>query len=812
MGAGKTFLMAAFILLDLYFARIDPANPAFAHNFIVLVPSGLKSSILPSLKTIEHFDPTWILPEPAAGEIKKLIRFEMLDQPKSAKKSNKARNPNAQKIGQHQPFDDLMGLIMVTNAEKVILDSVRLDAQQKLIEETDDEKDKTANELRNLIGKIPHLQILIDEVHHAAEGDIKLRQVVNRWSAGGNINGVLGFSGTPYLNKPEKIELASGASISFPQITSTVFYYPLKRAVETFLKKPTIQTVTKIAPNEIVREGVKEFQARYGSKIYADGTTAKLAIYCASIERLEREIYPLLRELGFPDDDILKFHKGNPQYPQPRDSEAQFRILDTTLSTKRVVLLVGIGKEGWDCRSLTGVILSQKGDCPVNMVLQTGCRCLRQVPGEEDATAGVWLNEDNAKILEKQLKEEQNTSIAELNALGSKSGAAAMRPRFARVDALKLPQVLFYQLRVKYDTLIAEPATPQTVLPAIAPADFRTTGESITSDLLSGEALNRRLIETSAGETADFAEWKIGLIKTSFGGLDWKKLAPFEAELRRIFDAITYEDAAGILRFNALYEADALAACVRLAFCEQRTLSSTADTIGTDAHLLIVSKLEEIPAAKTNLYPSEADCELIRDLDTNGQTAEQYAETKQQEYAAALEVLRAQNINVNLLNQPDTRLPVAVTQKERTLHYAPYAFDSGFESKVMQEALTLEALRERGLELYFNGAGELTEFRIDCYAKTAHGWSKVGKYTPDFLLVERKNGEIYRALIIETKGSGFAEQSAFKARRKFVQEEFLPLNNDKFGYRRFDYLYLSDSDADYLPKLCAAAQAFFVME
>ena len=40
MGAGKTFLMAAIIYLDLYFAENEPDNPAFAHNFLVLIPSG----------------------------------------------------------------------------------------------------------------------------------------------------------------------------------------------------------------------------------------------------------------------------------------------------------------------------------------------------------------------------------------------------------------------------------------------------------------------------------------------------------------------------------------------------------------------------------------------------------------------------------------------------------------------------------------------------------------------------------------------------------------------------------------------------
>ena len=134
MGAGKTFLMAAFIYLDLYFAQNEPENKIFAHNFIVLVPSGLKSSIVPSLKTIANFDPTWILAEPAATDIKRLIKFEVLDQAKSAKKSNKARNPNAQKVNQYQPFEDLVGLVMVTNAEKVILDRLELTDQGLLFE------------------------------------------------------------------------------------------------------------------------------------------------------------------------------------------------------------------------------------------------------------------------------------------------------------------------------------------------------------------------------------------------------------------------------------------------------------------------------------------------------------------------------------------------------------------------------------------------------------------------------------------------------------------------------------------------------
>ena len=115
MGAGKTYLMAAFIYLDFYFANNERNNTSFAHNFIILAPSGLKTSVIPSLKTIQNFDPSWVIPEPAATNIKRLMIFEVLDQVKTDKKSNKIKNPNVQKIAKHQPLNELFGLVAVTN-------------------------------------------------------------------------------------------------------------------------------------------------------------------------------------------------------------------------------------------------------------------------------------------------------------------------------------------------------------------------------------------------------------------------------------------------------------------------------------------------------------------------------------------------------------------------------------------------------------------------------------------------------------------------------------------------------------------------
>ena len=80
----------------MYFALNEPSNKAFAHNFVVFAPSGLKSSVVPSLKTIKNFDATWILPNSAVQQIKKILKFEVLEESKTAKKSNKIKNPNVQ--------------------------------------------------------------------------------------------------------------------------------------------------------------------------------------------------------------------------------------------------------------------------------------------------------------------------------------------------------------------------------------------------------------------------------------------------------------------------------------------------------------------------------------------------------------------------------------------------------------------------------------------------------------------------------------------------------------------------------------------
>lgn len=789
MGAGKTYLMAAFIYLDLYFALNEPTNPAFAHNFIIFAPSGLKSSVVPSLKTIQNFNPAWILPEPAATDIKRMISFEVLDHGKTAKKSNQTKNPNVQKIANHQPLSELFGLVAVTNAEKVILDRI----QEKsgtiyMFEESDDEKDRQANELRNLIGKLPSLSIFIDEVHHAVSDEIKLRAVVTKWAENNTVNSVIGFSGTPYLEKAEKFKIVDALSVGTAEITNIVYFYPLIDGVGNFLKRPVVKIADIADSSLIIEKGVREFLDTYKDTVYADGLTAKLGIYCGTIEKLEEVIYPLVSrivaEYGLSTDTILKFHKGNKQYPMPADSQMQFDVLDKSISKIRIVLLVQIGKEGWDCRSLTGIILSQEGDCPTNMVLQTSCRCLRQVTKDTPETALIYLNKSNADKLNVQLEKQHHISLKEFS---SADNSKIPLKRYNRTAYLKLPKIDFYQLKINYDTLTVEKADPASDI-AVS-ADSARIADSIikTTDLSMDENKTSISIDDTeyGAEPATFNSWVYGIMKGGFGSPTIAELMNYNEQLSVVYHKITYEKD-GLRYYSSKYDRKSVEANIRKAFCDKLDFNTTEELIPEEAGLLNIANFTtEIYTDKSqDYYPEQKVVDnIIKDdkgkLKPDPKTEKAIRLLEESGNADMAATLRAQNTSHK--------------NKDRSFHYLPYRTDSGFEQTFLKEVLSFDEIENLGLEVYYNGDRAMTEFRIKCYKKNGGKWSYVGIYTPDFLIINRKDGKIHKIIVVETKGEIYANDTTFKDKKNFMETEFSKQNNVAYGYERFDYLYLEDT-------------------
>lgn len=784
MGAGKTYLMAALIYLNLYFAISEPDNPIFAHNFILFVPSGLKSSIVPSLRDIQNFNPLWILPDPVASQLKNMIQYEWLQETSSASKSNIVKNPNARKISMHIARPNLMGLVAVTNAEKVILDRVdkdlNIDASilKSLPEQDRKEYEATiqANELREQIGLIPGLCVIIDEVHHASD-EQKLRKVVNKWMGQSNFNSVLGFSGTPNLDPPAKIKITDDLTVKCTQYANVVTFYPLIKGIGNFLKIPVVRH-SNVDSTEIISRGLREFFDRYADTVYSNGASAKIAVYAPSIAVLEEEVYPtaytVCTEMGIsPTETILKYHKGNTSYKADEDAQFEFSTLDlpTSKNKKRIILLVGIGREGWNCKSLTGVILSQRNACPQNMVLQISCRCLREVDNAHKETALIWLNKFNAEKLNQQLREQQYTTIAEFG--GKKPDVLITLRRYSRMERLKLPPIDYYQIKISYNTI--ETTHVENISEYLRTYQLPHVDSTViyTQGFDQSNTTSESAVEYGMTETANFRLWLDLIVKESFGLLPIDALSQYEDELKGLFDKITVRNDENLV-YDTYIDQSKVRSDIRNSFAVRRSFTIEEELVHEDASLLKISPSSPIEVSKSAIYvPSQEKVEEIVSQDSKP------AETISEE-------IRKYLIEHGL-PLPDVEKSV----NDRTYHYLPYHLDSKLEEDYLNSVVN-HIKTVPGVEFYFNGDDTLTDFRIRCYTKRGEAWKLDGYYYPDFIMLTRNSDNtINKIVIVETKGEGFAGK--FIPRKQFMDDVFIKLNNDKYGRERFQFLYIEDT-------------------
>ncbi len=622
---------------------------------------------------------------------------------------------------------------------------------------------------------------------------------------------------------------AGDYAFKFSQITNTVYYYPLVTAIKKFLKNPLIKTGQNLDRFEIIKRGIEDFDLLYKAKTYDNGSIPKIAIYCSNIEVLEEEVYPYLTsEIQLNPAEILKFHGGNKTYSLPKENELEFRSLDLAISKKRYILLVQVGKEGWDCPSLTGVILSQKGDSPQNMVLQTSCRCLRQVDKGKVETALIWLNKDNADTLNKQLKQEQNSSIDELNNT-RRNGNIEMVEGHSRVEYLQLPKVEFYQMKVTYQSIDEEEtANTKTKLKAIIKKmeDYKASALITTSEISNLDTGTIDIINETGIAFANYNQWLFEISRESFGLISEKQLHQYDAELIEIFETVSFEKG-GNRFYNELYDLHQIKSKIRVAFSIKRDLKTDTEIIPKQAELLIAGHLTNVEK-NPKLFPNEADTAKILELDSQNESVEVDMTEVERAYQLVKETLEAQGMGNVLMPydsfKADKEYSPTVKSKNNSFHYLPYNFggsgSSGFEMEILQKALQLSDFKNKQLEIYYNGERGLTEFVINCFAKEGKYWKNIGKYTTDFLIIKRTEkdlsaaqqaGKIHKALLIETKGALYAEDKVFQKKKNYVETEFLKLNQEKFGYQRFDFLYLEDSKniTDNITKLNNKINNFF---
>ena len=281
----------------------------------------------------------------------------------------------------------------------------------------------------------------------------------------------------------------------------------------------------------------------------------------------------------------------------------------------------------------------------------------------------------------------------------------------------------------------------------------------------------------------------------------------YTTRLQAIFDTIT-DLREGVRYLKGEYNQKQVRANVRKAFVPHRSIDVKEEVIPETAELLQIKNFKSaIEVNDTSKYfPNQEQVLKIIDADKGKRRLKVAIQTT----IDTLKTLGNQEPTIQaLLDSPDSYEPTDSNINDKTYHYLPYKFDSSFEISYFSDSLQA-IIRDKQLEFYFNGDDNLTDFKIRCYKKHGKNWSLLGNYTPDFLVISRdKQGAIKQILIIETKGEGFAAK--FAERRQFMEEEFVKLNNERFDYNRFRFLYIEDTmtPAEQDKKTITAINQFF---
>jgi len=424
MGVGKTILMATCIFYEFLLSSKYPNDSRFVHNALVFAPD---KTVRQSLKEIQTFDRNLVIPPEFASRLNANIKFHFLDDDSSTLNTIDGSDYN----------------LIISNTQKIILKTKRTEytAKEKLmnmssridetmfssiedfygdLDEIRDEKEIITNQRFEKLKRLKQLGVYVDEAHHlfgkelfnslsGTDGTTSLRNTINELSTelekkGTKVVACFNYTGTPYVN-----------NTVLPDVIS---YYGLKQAIdESYLKTVNIQGYENVRDEAFLRVVLKDFFSKHNGKTY-EGLLPKIAFFGSTIDEIVSDVKPaiegILVELGIPLEKIL-VNVGDEKFTKDNDIN-DFNNLDVVGSNganKQVILLVGKGKEGWNCRSLFAVAMYRKPKSTV-FVLQATMRCLRQIT-EFQQEGNVYLSKENFDILDDELAKNFKVSITDIS-------------------------------------------------------------------------------------------------------------------------------------------------------------------------------------------------------------------------------------------------------------------------------------------------------------------------------------------------------------------------------------------------------------
>ncbi len=742
MGTGKTILMATCIFYEFLLGNKFEKDARYCHNALVFAPD---KTVLQSLKEIEAFDLTRVVPPEYVNFLTTHLRFHYLEEAGTSLDTlDRSRFniivSNTQKIilkRQHKektPIDKLFG----ATGEILAANSVYADAADLYnFDQPEEEGELTTNQRFEKLRRLEQLGIYVDEAHHAfgkalakdmgvgaRDTDTSLRTTIDILAAslsaaGTRVVACYNYTGTPYVGREV-----------LPEV---VYAYGLKEAIDKgFLKKVTLHGYANTRTDEFIDIAIENFLKESGD-LRPEGLLPKLAFFAATIDELTGELRPAVERAllkhGIPTSRIL-VNVGDDKLTT-NDDIREFNRLDTEGSEKQFILLVNKGREGWNCRSLFGVGLFREPKSKI-FVLQATMRCLRAI-GQAQHTGHVFLSDDNLNTLNDELQQNFRISTDELQKVAKEKERVEVR--------VVEPPVRIKLVRVRKQYQMREKALVQGLELGID----RTNNESWNTLIEKYRLIERRQHGLTPADAAHASS------STTFDQTSRRE--------KRTFSRLSL--VAEISRYLNKNPLDI-----------EELLDTTKE--GTDELVAITNEFNEllydeiIPRLFRQLY----------DLDESQQTEEHEVDLIKIPPKGYYEVSAAKD---KIVRMNDAQ--IKDEERAKSFHLDTYCFDSGSENWLFWDLLREKQVKK----IYFTGM--LTHGQSDFFIQYIDPESHlVRSYYPDFIFQREEPDGSLKYVIVEVKADNQIEDAVVQAKKEFAQQIAVASG--------MEYRILKSSDAD----------------
>jgi hypothetical protein len=737
MGAGKTILMGAIVATEFAMAMEEPDGP-FVENALIFAPG---KTILSALRELADVPFDRILParlhKPFAASLK--LTF--------------TRDGDKQiPVTWGSSFN-----VIVTNTEKIRIQKPTMRGNASQMPLAFSTKAEEATELANLrlqaIASLHHLAVFSDEAHHTYgqkllgkwitdpntgelvfkdEGIKKVRRTIDYLAQETNLIVVINATGTPYFERQP--------------LRDVVVWYGLGEGIRDGVLKELANNIKVFdlgeeEANTLVAAVIEDFVQHYWQVSLPNGAPARLALYFPNIETRD--------ELRGPIESALALRSIGPDTVLAVDGKSSEAVRQAFYATgsdpsapHRILLLVNMGTEGWNCPSLFATALVRKLANSNNFVLQAATRCLRQVPGNAHP-ARVYLTGVNKRTLEAQLIETYGTSLKDLDS--QHAGRVEKEIVLHKPD---LPKLLIKKRVLRY---LRKPVDGET--PALA----FTLPQVAAPGAVAIQTLT--ILETASGETS---------LQRVDAGEEALPSAPHELD--------AYGAAAELAANYHLDTRDVLAA-LRATYGQSQPIP--------DEHLPALGRQIEVQRADYVAHYDEIDvavalvkAEGFDRREKDGKTIYtariSFAKHRESLYKMAEDTLDAKHALAS------------------SFHYEGYNFDSEPEVEFLDWVLHLLKTESHTIEgLWFTG-GLTDPAKTDLCAEYLGEDGRWHRYTPDFVL-RRADG---KHLVVEIKKDSFSpdiaadfqrldqgrEPQTTEGRKAVALKRWEALNPDKLAY------------------------------